>query len=187
MLGIIHRRVAGILVCILGLSDPLLSKMAKCGKSRTDSHICRNLHTTIRRFKTVLGVNVSTVATKIRLSKRRPDPVSCAHPVLHLSSWAECIFDAGGHFFLGGNDLDSFDTFRVELETFWSRFLVAEPTFPRLDESEWGFTIPMAIHGDEGRGRGKLPVLVASVQTLMPICPGRTNLAGIHSCTSHAI
>ena len=158
--------------------------MAKCGKSKKDSHICRNLHRTIRRFKKVLGVKVSTVTTKIRLSKRRPDLVQHPHPVVHLSSWAEVIFDHGGHFLLGGKDLDSFDAFSLELKTFWSRFFIAEPTFPRLDESEWGFSIPLAIHGDEGRGRGKLPVLVASVQTLMPIVPGRTNLAGTHDCTS---
>ena len=48
----------GLLFCSAGLADPLLSKMARCGKTRTDSHICRNLHRTVRSFGKDLPVSI---------------------------------------------------------------------------------------------------------------------------------
>ena len=98
-----------------GLSDLLLSKMAKYGKSKTDSHICRNLHQTIKSFGKCLPIQISTVPTTLRLSRRRPTRVSVQHPVLHLSSWAETVFNYGGHFFMQGKDLDSAQQFSNEL------------------------------------------------------------------------
>ena len=79
-----------------GMSDPLLAKMAKCGKSKLDSHICQNLHATARKFGKVLPVKISRVPTMYRLSRRKPKRVKCKYPVLFLSDWAECILDMGG-------------------------------------------------------------------------------------------
>ena len=49
-----------------GLADPLLSKMARCGESKLDSYVCRNLHRTIKK----IAVDISVVPTKLRLSKQ---------------------------------------------------------------------------------------------------------------------
>ena len=41
------------------------------------------------------------------------------------------------------------------------------------------FTIPVAVHGDEGRGLAKLPVLVESYQPILPGCgEDKLNLVG---------
>ena len=151
-----------------GLADPLLSKMAKCGKTKLDSHICRNLHTTVRQFKRLLPVKMSTVQTHVRLSKRRIQEVRVAYPVLHLSDWVECNFNLGGHFFTAGLGLDKADQFQQELIDFWKKFTAAEPGFD-LPQSQWGESIPLAIHGDEGRGRLKQPVMVMATQTIIPL------------------
>ena len=162
-----------------GLADPLLSKMAKCGKSKLDSHVCRNLHRTIKKFRMTLPVDISVVPTKLRLSRKRPQVIPCNHPVLHLSSWAETIFNNGGHFFMQGKDLSSVDEFSLELIDFWGKFTTTHPDFgDDLPKERWGHSIPLCLHGDEGRGRMKSPVMVMSVQPLLPLRAGKTNMSG---------
>ena len=151
--------------------------MAKCGKSKLDSHICRNLHTTIRRFGKQVPVQISTVRTSIRLSRRRPNPIPVAYPVLQLTDWAECLFNFGGHFFLQGRSLDYANTFRDVLNDYWEKFHAAEPDFG-LPRSQWREAIPLALHGDEGRGRLKQPVMVMAVQTILPLFEHKTNMKG---------
>ena len=109
-------------------------------------------------------------------SRRRPQ-VPAVHPVLHLSSWAETIFDNGGHFFMQGCDLSHAAEFSIVLKQYWERFTSCTPEFS-LPESVWGQSIPVALHGDEGRGRLKQPVMVMSVQPILPLRPGKTNMAG---------
>ena len=163
------------------MSDPLLAKMAKCGKSKLDSHICRNLHATARKFGKILPVQISRVPTMYRLSRRKPKRVKCKYPVMFLSDWAECILDMGGHFFLGGKSLDEVDMFGVQLEDFWTKYQQSNPDlgfFRDVPKSEWKLSVPLAIHGDEGRGRLKQPVLVMSLQTILPTQEGKSNMAG---------
>ena len=163
------------------MSDPLLAKMATCGKSKLDSHICRNLHATARKFGKILPVQISRVPTMYRLSRRKPKRVKCKYPVMFLSDWAECILDMGGHFFLGGKSLDEVDMFGVQLEDFWTKYQQSNPDlgfFRDVPKSEWKLSVPLAIHGDEGRGRLKQPVLVMSLQTILPTQEGKSNMAG---------
>lgn len=165
---------------LLGLSDPLLSKMARCGKSKLDSHICRNLHTTVRKFSKAMPVNLSSVRTSMRLSRKRPQEVPVQHPVLHLSDWVECIFNRGGHFFLGGQSLDHAEQFREVLVDYWEKYHAIDPGF-NVPRSQWNEAIPIALHGDEGRGRQKLPVMVMAAQTIIPLFANNSNMAGTFS------
>ena len=163
-----------------GLADPLLSKMAKCGKTKLDSHICRNLHTTVRNFKRLLPVKMSTVRTYVRPSRRRPQKYLVDYPVLQLSDWAECLFNLGGHFFTGGFGLDHADQFKQVLNDFWEKFVAIEPGFD-LPRSQWSESIPLALHGDEGRGRQKQPVMVMATQTIIPLFSSKSNMSGSFS------
>lgn len=164
-----------------GLADPLLSKMARCGKTKLDSHICRNLHSAAKKFGKVLPVRISHIPTMVRISRRRPQRVPVNYPVLYLSDWAECIFNSGGHFFLGGRNLDYAGEFQQVLVDYWDKFHAADPNFGFCNEvprSEWGQAIPLALHGDEGRGRQKQPVMVMAAQTIIPLQSKKTNMAG---------
>ena len=166
-----------------GLSDKLLSKMAKCGKKKVDSHACRNLDQCIKQHGRRLPVRVSYVETMVRRSKRRKQEEPFQYPVLKLSDWADAIFSNGGHYFLGGRDLDHSDEIGQELFQFWARYKVMEPDFEYFRESspeDWHYAIPLALHGDEGRGKAGRAVMVMSVQTLLPITPGKTNMCGRH-------
>jgi hypothetical protein len=93
---------------------------------------------------------------------------------LHFSSWWP--------FFLGGNTLDdNAKAFRGELDRFWRNYRKIDPTFPFFrdnSESCYEHCIPIALHGDEGRGRAKQPILVMSVQPLLPLNDGKTNMQG---------
>ena len=157
-----------------GLADPLLSRMARCAKSRSDSHACRNLHRAIKAFGKELPVRTTTVSTE-RVRKKRIFPVQ--HPVLLPSSWAETIFNYGGHFLMQGQTLDNAAQFSIDLVDFWRKETAAEPEFS-LPEDFWDHTIPLAIHGDEGRGRLKAPIMVMSIQAVLPLRSGKTNMAG---------
>ena len=138
------------------------------------------------RWFTKLGNNyrwkVSTVRLWVRTSRRRVHLIPTNYPVLRIRDWVDCIFRHGGHFFLGGNTLDdNAKAFRGELDRFWRNYRKIDPTFPFFrDNSEccYEHCIPIALHGDEGRGRAKQPILVMSVQPLLPLNDGKTNMQG---------
>ena len=159
----------------------MIGKLARCAKSKEDSHACRNLHNAIKKCGKKLPVKITTVPLWIRHSRKRKIPVLTKHPVLLFSSWAKTIFDYGGHFFFGGKSLDHLDTYRVKLHHFWQHYQHIEPDLPFFKEvppHEWGQSLPLAVHGDEGRGRAKQPVMVVSVQAILPSHDGLTNMSG---------
>ena len=171
----------------------MLSRLAMCGNKKTDSHTCRNLHRWLHRSGQLLPVAVSTVCTPVRVSRRNKNQIEVAYPVLRPSSWLRCSCELGGHAFLAGHSLDSMDEVSNLLRLFWSRYKLQDPNlrffqdFPSGDE--WGHSLPVAIHGDEGRGKGRNPVLVTAVQTVLPSCgqsvlDGYLGKTGVHVCYS---
>ena len=67
-------------------------------------------------------------------------------------------------FFLGGNTLDTWEDAQAMLQTFWGRYKNIDPSLVPEHPSQ---TVPFYIHGDEGRGLGKRPLLVISFQPTM--------------------
>ena len=162
--------------------DTTLRKLARCGKSKRDSHACGRLHQVIGKTGKKLPVKVITVRLWVRTSRRRVHLIPTNYPVLRIRDWVDCIFRHGGHFFLGGHTLDdNAKAFRGELDRFWRNYRKIDPTFPFFrdnSESCYEHCIPIALHGDEGRGRAKQPILVMSVQPLLPLNDGKTNMQG---------
>lgn len=158
----------------------MLIQLAKCGKKRVDPHACRNLHNLITRTGRVLPVPISYLRMCKRISRRKLAAIPMAHPILKLTSWAETIFNHGGHFFMRGRSFDTVLKFQEELLDFWTKYAKAEgdhPFFCKVtDRNSWPQYIPIAIHGDEGRGRQKQPVLVISYQPLLPLLNQKTNM-----------
>ena len=100
------------------------------------------------------------------------------YPILRMVDWANTIFSRGGHFFLGGHSLENPEPFQQELQRFWERFQVTDPNFPIPQKSEWSKCIPIAVHGDEGRGRLKSPIMIITVQPILPLIGCKTNMQG---------
>ena len=148
----------------------MLRDMAKCAKHRNDSHACKNLHKLLHRSGHQLRVRFSFVGTPVRLAPRGVTKKALVKfPLLKLSDWCQTIFSKGGHCLLGRQSLDHATQFANTLRLFWSRFKMVEPQLPFFSEPEhnWDFSIPFMLHGDEGRGSAKKPVMVLSAQPMI--------------------
>ncbi|CAE7855493.1 hypothetical protein AK812_SmicGene2567 [Symbiodinium microadriaticum] len=91
----------------------------------------------------------------------------------------------GGEAFLGGHPLDAEDAYCNMLADFWQNYAAINPecaVFKRPDYSREFASrlIPMAVHGDEGRGKAKHPIMILSVQPVIgPKGPDFVNTSGL--------
>ena len=163
--------------CSLGIEDRNLASLAS-----TPTNSCRQLHRFVARTGKRLPVKISYVKTFIKkITKSRVHEVEVDFPTLPLSAWMEASFGLGGHFFLGGTGIDHFQSFSKILHDWWVSYRKIDPTLPffqDFDESHYGCSFPIAIHGDEGRGRYKRPIMIFSYQPLITNFDGHTNLKG---------
>ena len=134
----------------------------KHGRNRS-----RNLYSYIHKRKRTLQIQITAVDIPVQI--RRPvKVVKKSWPVLHLPSWLHTTMEDpkyGGFFFLGGKTLDHMDEVRRMFSTFWTRYNKTHPgSMPASPET----TIPILIHGDEGRSLCKRPVMIVSFQCIIP-------------------
>lgn len=66
-------------------------------------------------------------------------------------------------FLLGGHRLNDIDKVEAMLSRFWAKYATVDPDAPRIPQR----TIPYLLHGDEGRGQLKRPLLVISYQPII--------------------
>lgn len=165
---------------LLGVHDPAISKLARYKQSRTGrtgSNAARDFHRFIHRNGMALPVEISTtkipIRKKVRKSsgRRRTQESVRSHPIIYLSSWLKIILEKYPRFLLGGycpfQDRDAaLDMF----ENFWANFKHVDPEHPVHQKplEQRRRTIPIALHGDEGRGLAKVPLLVISFQAIIP-------------------
>ena len=111
--------------------------------------------------------------------------VNVAWPILQLSSWAEYELSMGGELLLAGNNIRNQHAWRSVLTDFWQKYKAVDATHPVYQsmDSDYSNVIPYMIHGDEGRGRGKLPLLSIAFQGLMShYGVHRLNSSGYFGC-----
>eukprot|EP00435_Cladocopium_sp_Y103_P023850 s546_g5.t2 len=165
-----------------GIEDRNLASLAS-----TPTNSCRHLHRFVARTGKRLPVKISYVKTFVKkITKSRVQEVEVDFPTLPLSAWMEVSFSLGGHFFLGGKGVDHFQSFSQILHDWWVSYKKIDPTLPffqDFDESHYGYSFPVAVHGDEGRGRYKRPIMIFSYQPLITNFEGHTNLKGSTYCT----
>lgn len=78
--------------------------------------------------------------------------------------------------------MQQLDEFEVELEQFWTNYAIVDPGFSFFashSRSCWRRAIPVAIHGDEGRGKAKNPIMVVSLQVVLPV---KGTLSNMQTC-----
>lgn len=146
-----------------GVNDHKISGLACRGRSKYANNASRNLYHYIKKQRMSLPVQVSTVDAPVRVSRRRVSSRK-PWPVMLLSSWAKEVLEGyGGFFFFGGLTIDDLEQVETTLARFWNRFEKADgESTPHPTR-----TIPFFVHGDEGRGQLKRPVLVLSFQALL--------------------
>ena len=169
------RRLAAAKICGVALPFPmaipwhlgeldLLYKLSAAGRS--SAHVCRNLHRLIHREGFTVPVEISFVETPVR--KRRPivKKVTVAYPVIYPSSWINYLLREQSYLLLGGVELCDVRQWQALLSDFWRLYRMYDPdhimNFPNAPAST--HTIPLYLHGDEGRGKYKLPIMVESFQ-----------------------
>lgn len=135
--------------------------------SKNLKNASRTLQNFIHKKGKTLEAAISMVDTPLRVravSKRKKVEVR-PWPVLPLQAWLRAGFAEPFHgfYFLGGFQLDSVSEAKALLESFWEKHRFVDSDMPKYPSS----TIPFYIHGDEGRGQGKRPILVLSYQPIL--------------------
>lgn len=135
--------------------------------SKSTHNATRKLYNYIARKGRALSVQPATVKVPVRI--RKPYKVKQLHwPVLHLSSWLRTSMEEfGGFLFLGGKTLDNIEEVHRELATFWERYAFLDTRPPPSDPR---VTIPIQVHGDEGRGQVKRPLMIIAFQGILGWC-----------------
>ena len=124
------------------------------------------MHRLIHQKDKTLPVEIHTVKVKVR-NHRKQKVVLKPWPVIPLSNWMrECFEDPkyNGFFFLGGHNLGEWEAVQQMFTEFWDRYRKVDPSMVPEHPSQ---TVPIYLHGDEGRGLGKRPLLVISYQPVI--------------------
>ena len=121
-----------------------------------------------------LPVEISYVQDLPIKDLRKRKDVVAAWPVLNFSAWVKYELEQGGQMLLGGNLISDVAAWKSAFSSFWMQYRSTDPNHPIYDgeqdsgcEKDYGSYVPYMIHGDEGRGRMKLPLLTISFQCLM--------------------
>ena len=86
---------------------------------------------------------------------------------------------------LGGYRLDQEEAYRSMFTQFWDRFEFVRPDLDLYHRSDMdkAMCIPIALHGDEGRGKLRRPVMCIAFQPLISCKgPSYTNSSGSREC-----
>lgn len=155
----------------LGVSDPKLAAIGRAGRSSKPSgckHICRNFHKYLEREKRLLQVNVRMVKLRVRVHRPRVEELDLDYPFIGLEDWAKFLLEHHPKFLLGGWDITEKDDYTEMFARFWERYKALDEHHPIFSSfSDFSHCIPYCVHGDEGRGKSKTPVLITSYQMLI--------------------
>ena len=156
----------------------MLYKIASAGRCPTN--VCRNLHRLIHREGLTVPVKIDMVQVPIR--KRRPTvrKLMVWYPVIYPSTWMSFLMKEHSDLLLGGIPLEKISKWEALLDGFWAKYKAYDAghvmngaTAPPTNR-----TIPIFLHGDEGRGKYKLPIMVEAFQA----CISHKGAAYKNSC-----
>ena len=108
--------------------------------------------------------------TPVRVVRKgKPRKTNMSFPVIMPSSWLKYSLSVGGEAFLGGCSLDAESAYSEMLETFWAKYATSHPDCPCFEQEDWcpSRSIPICVHGDEGRGKAKAPIMILSIQPVV--------------------
>lgn len=177
------RRLGGygfiVTLAPLGVVDPSLEKLAKFRRTPSSKHgknAARDLARYVHRDKKVWPVTISRTSFPIVVKKPNKSghkiqvEKTVPYPIIKLSSWMESILSGCPQFFLAGHTLHDQDIYGDMLESFWASHADLEPLHP-IHAKPREFRrqcVPISLHGDEGRGLNKVPLLVVAFQVVIP-------------------
>ena len=148
--------------------DRNLRDLAACGSGRRqDDNISRNFHRLLGLRGKFLPITVTAVTAPVFLHKGKPKVENIPYPVLLPSDWVSYMMSIGGEAILGGWSVGDTCQFTTMLEDFWCKYMSCKPDFKLAEGLRPKYCIPIAVHGDEGRGKVKRPIMVLSWQPVL--------------------
>ena len=161
--------ITGIQACISGLMDPVLSVLASCGHNKKNQ--CRNLHKLVHKRGYTLPVKIESVETPVRVLSGKRRVAVVPYPVIHLSEWAAYLLNSNGYekILLAGYELADEKNWRRTFSCFWKRYRKVRPHLElfSVPDTDLSMCIPYGLHGDEGRGKMKRPIMCLSFQPIV--------------------
>ena len=159
----------------------MLNRIAACGTGgKSQKNASRNLHKLIVHQGRSLPIDVTHIDAPVRLIRGgRPKVTNVDFPVLLPSSWFRYILAECPEVLLGGHDMESVADWSSMFRGFWHSFNESMPGV-QMNGLNPEVSIPICIHGDEGRGKTHKPVMVIAWQPLISyLGPAVTNSPGI--------
>lgn len=142
----------------------ILSKLASFhGKS----NVCRNLHNLIHKTEG-LTLPIEVDAVKIQVKKKKPVRVlEVFWPVLRIKSWIGYFLKYQPEVLLGGCRVES-GAWKPMFESFWAHYRKMDPMHEVFTSGLClQNVIPFSVHGDEGRGLARKPLMVLAWQLII--------------------
>ena len=174
-----------------GIKDPELTAIGRAGPTskhkKGSRNISRNFHSYLEKAKKILPVEVSTVRVRVRVRRPKVRTIQSDYPMITLESWGRFLLENSPRFLLGGFHITERKQYMTMFQRFWEQY-------KHLDENHIVYTqfqdyshlIPYCVHGDEGRGKGKAPIMITTYQPLIGVHgEDFTNIKGylgLHQC-----
>ena len=166
----------------VGVQDPEVNKLARYKDTRSGrkgSNAARDFHRYVHRSGKAFPVEISTrkiiIRKKVTVSggKKRKREKVADYPIIRMSSWMKAILERHPDFMLGGHSpfVNGGENYKKMFEEFWDNYEYLggdHPVFHLKSREERTRCIPLMLHGDEGRGLAKVPLLVISFQLMIP-------------------
>lgn len=115
-------------------------------------------------------MKVSMVKLRVQLHRPRVQEVEAEYPFIRLQDWARYLLENNSKYLLGGFDITETKNYTEVFQRFWRNYRYLDGKHPTYSHfKEFGHVIPYLVHGDEGRGKGKNPILITSYQPLIAV------------------
>ena len=165
-----------------GVRDPKLAAIARAGSTSKPKNISRNFHAKLVRDKRLLQVKITPVKLRVLQHRPRVREVQLHYPFIRLLDWGQHILEHHSEHMLGGFHISDEAKYVDMFSRFWANYQHLDPehvVYTQFSSDQWGYLIPYCIHGDEGRGKAKSPILITSFQMLIGIGgEDHTNMKG---------
>ena len=139
-----------------------LAKVKRCPKTA-----CRAFHSLIRQAGCCLPLQIDVA--QITIKRLKPlGTFKAFWPFLRMQTWASYLLKNCPSVLLAGHQLVDECGWGSAFQTFWSRYQSIDPRHWIFSSGiDWAECVPIAFHGDEGRGSGRVPFLVMSWQPII--------------------
>ena len=166
-----------------GVVDHAMDALAGCvANNPGEQNIRRNLHKLIHVQGKCLPLQISGAACHVKKAMGKIGVRLLSWPVILLSTWMHYALLNASRLLLAGWHITKREKWKNTFRKFWHKYRFIDPEHPiyHTDEPvDYGLYMPYTIHGDEGRGKNRVPVMVES---FCPVIsrhgPAYTNLTG---------